>query len=98
MKKLAEIILDRDISEKKLKNSAGLNIKLSKFTGYNSESDIYTFRSEFQKLIEHNVQKCLWADYIKNFLGGANHNLVSKEESIEEIVEGVWRHSPFISK
>ena len=85
LKKLAEIILDRDISEKKLKNSAGLNIKLSKFTGYNSESGIYTFCSEFQKLIEHNVQKCLWSDYIKNFLGGAAHNLVSKEESIEEI-------------
>ena len=38
LKKLAEIILDLDISEKKLKNSAGLNIKLSKFTGYNSDT------------------------------------------------------------
>ena len=85
LKKLAEILLDRDISEKKLKNSTGLNIKLSKFTGHNSESDIYTFRSEFQKLREPNVQKCLWADYLKKFLGGAAHNLVSKEESTEDI-------------
>ena len=37
LKKLTEIISNRDISEDKLSNSAGLNIKLSKFTGYNSE-------------------------------------------------------------
>ena len=86
IKELDDVILARDISEKKLKNAAGLNIKLSKFSGYSSELDIYTFRDEFKKLIEPNVQKCLWADYLKkNYLSGAALNLVSKEDSITEI-------------
>ena len=86
IKAVGKVILERDISEKKLKNSAGLNIKLAKFVGYNSEMDIYTFRTEFSKLIEPNVQKCLWSDYLKkNCLGGAAHNLVAKEECINEI-------------
>ena len=62
LKKVSDIISDRDISEKKLKNSAGLKIELGKFKGYNSEMDIYTFRSEFSKLVEPNVQSILWAD------------------------------------
>ena len=86
VKSVGKAMLDRDISEKKLKNAAGLNIKLTKFVGYNSEIDIYTFRTEFSKLIEPNVQRCLWSDYLKkNCLGGAAHNLVAKEESINEI-------------
>ena len=37
VKNLQKTILDRDISEKKLKNSAGLNIQIPKFKGYYSE-------------------------------------------------------------
>ena len=86
LENLVKVIIERDISEKKLQNSAGLNIKLQKFVGYTSEMDIFTFRSQFKKLIEPNIQKCLWADHLKkNCLGGAAYNLVSKEESIDEI-------------
>ena len=51
------VILENDISEKKLNNSAGLKLELPKFKGYYSEMNIYTFRSEFKKLIEPYVQK-----------------------------------------
>ena len=83
-----EVILDRDISEKKLKNSAGLDIKIPKFKGYESEMNIFTFRSEFKKLVEPYYQKCLLADYLKkNLLIGPAHNLVSGIEDIDLI----WR-------
>ena len=49
---LSEAVTNRDISERKLKNAAGLIMNLTKFTGYSSEIDIYTFRSDFKKLVE----------------------------------------------
>ncbi len=79
------VIKERVISEKKLENAANLKIELSKFKGYNSEVDIYTFRSEFSKLIEPYVIKSLWAAYLKkNLLGGAAYDLVAKIDSIEK--------------
>ena len=83
---LSIIIKARDISERKLKNSAGLKIELKKFKGYESEVDIYTFRSSFKKLIEPNVQGNLWAEYLKkNYLAGAAQNLVLKIDDIDDI-------------
>ena len=91
-KELSDTIRERDISEKKLSSSASLTIKLAKFCGYDSDLDIYSFRSDFRKLIEPQIQKCLWADYLKkNFLGGEALNLVSKEDSIDEIWEKLFR-------
>ena len=86
LKSLADHIKDNDISEKKLKNSSVLDIKLPKFKGHQSEMDLYTFRSEFKKLVEPFVQKCLWADHLKlNYLEGPAYNLVSKSTDIDEI-------------
>ena len=83
---LDKIIEDRDISEQKLKNSAGLNIAMEKFKGYNSVTDVYTFRSEFRKLVEPEVRKILWADHLKKkCLAGAAYNLVAKIENIDDI-------------
>ena len=80
------VINERVISEKKLENTASLKIELPKFKGYNSEIDIYTFQSEFSKLIEPYVVKSLWADYLKkNYLGGAAHELVARIDSIDKI-------------
>ena len=88
LKNLRKVITDRDISEKKLKNTAGLKIELGKFKGYNSDMDIYTFRTEFSKLVEPEVRKGLWADYLKkNCLTGPAQNLVSKMEDIGSIWE-----------
>ena len=83
---LSDAITHRDISQKKLTNAAALTIKLSKFCGYESDLNIYSFRSDFHKLIKPQVQKCLWADYLKkNYLGGSALSLVSKEDTIDQI-------------
>ena len=85
---LNDIIANRDISEKKLKNSSGLEIPIPKFKGYQSELSIYTFRSEFKKLVEPQVQKPLLARYLKNkLLVGPAHSLVLNIEDIDEIWE-----------
>ena len=86
--KIRDTIQDRDISEEKLKNAAGLHVDLPKFNGHYSEMDIFTFRSEFKKLIEPYVQKKLWSDYLKKiFLAGAAYNLVAKIDCIDDIWE-----------
>ena len=46
-KHLHDLIKERDIDEEKLRSGSGLTIELSKFKGYDSKLDIFTFRSEF---------------------------------------------------
>ena len=88
LKLLQKTIEDRDISEKKLKNASVLNIQLKKFEGYKSETNIYSFRSDFKKLIEPHVQKTIQADVLKkNHLAGAAYNLVSGMDDINKIWE-----------
>ena len=45
-----------------------LGIHLSKFKGYNSSKDIYTFKSEFEKLISPRVQAELLPEYLKKMI------------------------------
>ena len=86
LNEVRETILERDISEKKLKNAAGLKIEIPKFKGYHSEMDIFTLRTEFKKLVEPEVQKCLWADYLKKkILVGPALNLVHGLDEADEI-------------
>ena len=86
MQELHGLMSARDISEEKLKKSKDLNIELAKFRGYDSKLDIYSFRSEFEKLIQPTIQKQYWADLLKkNHLSGAALTLVDKCETIEEI-------------
>ena len=88
---LSNTVKARDISERKLKNSPGLKIELKKFKGYESEVDIFAFRSSFKKLVEPEVQASLLADILKkNYLDGPAYNLVSKIESISEIWEKLF--------
>ena len=54
---LQTIVLERDISESKIKNLSSLKIEIPKFSGYNSKIDIYTFKTIFQKLVEPTMQK-----------------------------------------
>ena len=58
--KLNHIITERDISEEKLKNASWLKIELPKFKGYESKIDIYSFKTEFEKLIQPTIQKPCW--------------------------------------
>ena len=54
---LSKSIIQRDISEEKLKRAANIKLELERFKGYESEMDIYTFHTEFQKLVEPTLQK-----------------------------------------
>ena len=66
---LYNISTSRDISEEKLKNLSGLDIKLEKFQGYDSKTDIFSFKSDFEKRIQPKHQKRFWVDVLKkNYL------------------------------
>ena len=72
-------------SEEKLKSGFNLKIDLNKYQGYDSCMDIYTFRSEFEKLIQPLVLRKLWSDYLKrNHLCSGALILVEKLENIDE--------------
>ena len=84
--KLYSVVTSRDISEEKLKNLSGLTIELPKFQGYDSKMDIYTFRSEFEKLIQPKHQNRFWIDILKkNYLSGPALILVEKMENVDEV-------------
>ena len=53
--KLHKIITDRDISEEKLKKSSLIPLELPKFKGFDSKFDIFTFKSEFERLIQPTI-------------------------------------------
>ena len=53
---LHTIMLERDISESKIKNLSSLKIEITKFSGYNSKINTHTFKTKFQ-VVEHTVPK-----------------------------------------
>ena len=86
--RVSEIITEKDISEKKLSSSASLNLDFEKFSGYDAPMDIYTFKSDFEKLLQPDIRKGMLGDYLKkNCLTGAALNLVSKIEEVDKIWE-----------
>lgn len=80
---LFALIQTRDISEEKLK-SRDLGIELPKFSGYGSTLDIYSFKAQFEKLVQPNKQRRYWVDILKNnYLSGAAQTLVASVEDID---------------
>ena len=85
---LRDEIKKRDISEEKLKNALSLDFELPKFSGYDSQLDIFTFKREFGKLVEPYLSKMHWADSLKwKYLSGQALTVVESLTNIEEI----WR-------
>ena len=85
-KNLSKILIDRDITPDKLKNASTLDIALPKYSGHDCDMDFFTFKSEFKKLKEPNIQKQYWADCLKkNHLTGSALALVEKETDYEKI-------------
>ena len=83
---LKRVIVERDISEEKIKNASGLKIDLPKFSGYDGSIDFFTFKSEFKRLVESSVQKKYWVDHLKrNYLDGQALTLVESENDYELI-------------
>ncbi|XP_066932960.1 uncharacterized protein [Clytia hemisphaerica] len=63
-----------------------LNIHLDKFTGYDSKSDYYTFRSNFEKVHLSSTPKSYLPDLlVNNYLADPAHTMVKNLESIDEI-------------
>ena len=74
---LHSLFASREIDKFKSFKQANLNINLKKFTGYESSTDIFTFRSNFEKLHSRNTPKSLLPDMlINNFLGDPALSLV----------------------
>ena len=85
--KLQLIIMERDVTPDKLK-SGDFQIDLPKFSGYGGEIDFFTFKSQFQKIVEPKVQKKFWSDYLKrNYLSSPALVLVEKETDYLKIWE-----------
>ena len=79
-------IREREISKEKSFQVASLNIKLSKFSGYDSEMDIYTFQCEFDKLHLKTTPKKMLSDLLKyNYLSDPALSLVKSLDSIDEM-------------
>ena len=78
----------RVLAKKELFNEGRLKINLSKFSGYKSELDLYTFQSEFMKLNARSTPKGLLADELmNNFLEGKALALVSSLDKVDDIWE-----------
>ena len=76
----------RDLTEEKMKNASALGIKIPKFKGYESELDLYTFKSEFDKLIVPRIRANLLPDYLKNnYLEGQALQLVKEIHDLDSI-------------
>ena len=83
----AEVKKKEIIKQKKF-SSSKLNIKLSKFKGYDSTVDIYSFQSDFEKLHINSIPTSLLPDLLKNnYLDGPALTLVKGVDEIDEI----WR-------
>ena len=76
----------REISKEKLFKESKLNIKLDKFKNYDSLTDIYTFKSNFEKIYAKTTPSRLMPDLLKNnFLDEPALSLVKSIDDIAEI-------------
>ena len=86
LKLLKTEIDNRDIYKQRSFDESKLNIKLDKFAGYTSETDIYTFQSTFNKIHLQTTPSKLLPDLLKNnFLRGSALSLVKNIPDIDEI-------------
>ncbi|XP_066932087.1 uncharacterized protein [Clytia hemisphaerica] len=86
--KLESTLKVQEIAKEQKFQSSKLNIKLTKFKGYDSSSDFYSFKSDFEKLHSKSTPSAHLPDLIKNnYLEGPALTLVKGVDNIEEI----WR-------
>ena len=84
--KLYKEISKRELEKQSKFNNLSLNIKLSKFRGYNSPVDIFTFQRDLEKLYLKSTPKSMLSDLLKNnFLEDPALSLVKSVNDIAEI-------------
>lgn len=85
-KSLSNEISIRELDKDRTFNKSLLNIKLEKFGGYESKTDYYTFRSNFEKIYLQTTPKRLLPDLLKNiFLEDPALSLVKGLDEIDII-------------
>ena len=79
-------IQGRELLKENAFKTSFLNIKLSKFKGYNSDLDIFSFQSEFEKLYLKDTPTKMHPDLLKNnYLDNPALSLVKRLDNIDEI-------------
>ena len=85
-KSLDEEIEDQEIDKTKRFNKAQLNIKLDRFGGYDSNTDFYTFKTNFEKLHLQSTPRKLLPDLLKNnYLAEPALTLIKTLDDIDTI-------------
>ena len=76
----------RNLKKLELFNESKLKINLRKFSGYNSNLNVYTFQSDFIKIYKRTIPKRTMSDVLKNnHLEGAVLSSVWSVDNIDEI-------------
>ena len=76
-------VIKQEISKLESFNESKLKINLTKFSGYDSKLDVYTFQSEFIKIYKWTTPKRMMSDVLKN-----NH-LEGSALSLVRIVDNI---------
>ena len=85
VKNFEDEILKRGITNEMMNNTR-IDVKLQKFTGYDSDIDIFSFQSEFEELVYGKVENRLLPRLLKNnYLGGSALTLVKNIDTTSEI-------------
>ena len=81
-------IENQEVDKTRRFNKTQLNINSDRFSGYDSQSDFYSFRSNFEKLHAQSTPKRLLPDLLKNnYLSEPALTLVKSIENIDIIWE-----------
>ena len=79
-------IVERELAKEKSFQVSSLNIKLQKFKNYDTEMDIYTFQSEFEKLYLKSTPRKMLPDLLKyNHLAEPALSLVKSLDNIDDM-------------
>ena len=79
-------VAKQEILKLKLFSESKLKINISKFSGYDSRLDVYTFQSEFIKIYKQTTPKRMMSDVLKNNqLEGAALSLAQSVDNYDEI-------------
>ena len=81
-----EEAIERELDKEKTFQISSVNIKLEKFKDYDSEIDIYSFQSEFEKLYVKTTPKKMLPDLLKyNHLAEPALSLVKSLDDIDDM-------------
>ena len=84
--KLKKEIVNRNVNKENLSGNTSLKIILKKFSGFDAALDIYSFQTEFEKLVEPGMPTKLLPDCLKNnYLDGSALTLVKGLDSMDDI-------------